>query len=208
MCCRPRRIPVTEAAKVDLLARQQGQIFAICSEAAIETAPLMPVLPPPGPVASPQERFTVGSVTPLVIGATGAVFFGACAAGGCMAHQYLPALLLLLFVLPPAYISRLGGDITITPEGVIHRSLFGTFRLDWRSITGIEVGAADGTMVLHGEDKRLALAPLGMWSGRQRSQAQALFAKWVLDLGLTAYPSNAAAYKSSRNVRVRRRAGT
>ena len=119
-----------------------------------------------------------------------------------MAKQYGPIAGFVFFVLLGAYMIVSAGRFALDQNAISHKNVFGTFRLPWSEIRQIEVGAADGTLVLHGENKRFVVAPPSMWSGSEKPAAFELLQKRIESTGITPYPSNTAGYKMHKNVRV------
>jgi len=105
-------------------------------------------------------------------------------------------------VLSGIYTILAAGKFVFNQEGVTHRTAFGMHRIHWKEVKNIEIGAADGSIVLHGENKRFILAPPSTWSVPEKFDAYSFFARKVQDSGIAPYTSKIAAYKIHKNVRV------
>ena len=151
---------------------------------------------------SSPSSYEVGLLSYKIIGWVCVIFFAGCAIGAFIAKQYGPISIFAFFVLMGAYMIVAAGRFALDMQFITHENIFGTFRLSWDEIKQIEIGATDGTLVLHGENKRFVVAPPSMWSGPQKPTAFALLQKKIEGTGLTPYPSNTAAYKTHKNVRI------
>ncbi len=113
-----------------------------------------------------------------------------------------PALFFFFFTGLGLYLILAAGSFDLDEQSLTHQSAFGRWRIGWNEIVSVEVGQVDGTIVLHGTDKRFILAPPGYWRGVDR--------KLVLDFVLAQLEarkvpmktSRGAAYKIMRNTRV------
>ena len=94
------------------------------------------------------------------------------------------------------------GSFDINGEGLFHKSSFGEWRILWSEISCVEVGEMDGTLVLHGDDKRFILSPPGWWSGADKNDAIAFVIKQLDVHNLTPKKSRTAAYKIMKNTRI------
>jgi hypothetical protein len=130
------------------------------------------------------------------------LFFLACSVGAFVAGQYWAALFFWVFILMGVYMIVVGGHYTISDDNITHRNMLGTYRIAWRDVKRVEVGAQDGSIVLHGDNKRFVLAPPAMWSGKQKPDAFTFFTNKIKRSGITPYPSSTAAYKMHKNVKV------
>jgi len=151
-----------------------------------------------------SEHYEVKLGSYKVVGWLGVVFFTLCSAGAVWSRQYRPIAVFGFFVALSIYTILAAGEYCFNQEDVTHQTVLGTFRyrIRWEEIKSIEIGAADGTIVFHGEDKRFVIAPLSAWSGPQKLDAYKLFAQKVSDLGIEPYTSRVAAYKIHKNVKV------
>ncbi|MBX3628014.1 MAG: hypothetical protein KF892_23600 [Rhizobacter sp.] len=146
-------------------------------------------------------RFSVLSYQ--IIGAVCGLFFAGCALGAFMAKQYPPIAIFAMFIAMGIYMVVAAGRYEISAQAITHQNPFGKFRIAWSEVLRVEVGS-QGSVVLHGENKRFALAPPASWSGRQKPEAYELFQKRIEEIGAIVYPSNTADYKTHKNVRVPR----
>ncbi|XAH22531.1 hypothetical protein AAFF27_21370 [Xylophilus sp. GW821-FHT01B05] len=147
------------------------------------------------------NTYRFGVLGYLLIGAVCGLFFIACAVGAFLAQQYPPIAIFAVFILMGLYMVASAGSFEISDKAVTHRNLFGTFRMAWAEVRKVELGT-QGAIILHGENKRFALAPPGYWSGRQKTEALALLRKAVERSGAIRYSSYAADFKIHRNVRA------
>jgi hypothetical protein len=71
----------------------------------------------------------------------------------------------------------------------------------WQDVREVEFGS-QGSIVLHGKDKRLVVAPPAAWSGLHKSEAFDLMRSKLDTPDIRSYPSNLADYKIHKNVRA------
>jgi hypothetical protein len=148
-----------------------------------------------------SPAFEVGLLTYKVIGWLCCVVFVGASVGEFLARQFGPAYCFLLFVPLGAYLIASAGSILISEKNVEQRNTFGRYRIEWSDVRKIEVGNY-GTIILHGKEKRFALAPPGYWSGKQKPDALALLQRKLTELHVAPYRSNVGDYKVHKNVRV------
>ena len=146
--------------------------------------------------------YRFGVLSYKIIGAVCALFFAGCAVGAFLARQYPPIAIFAFFIFMGLYMITSAGSSEISERFITHRNLFGTFRMAWAEVRKIEFGT-QGSIILHGENKRFALAPAAYWSGKQKPEAFDLLRKTIDQLGIVSYPSNTADYKIHKNVRLR-----
>jgi hypothetical protein len=91
--------------------------------------------------------------------------------------------------------------LIFTDESVTHRTLFGVFRIRWEEITSIEFDA-QGTLVLHGENKQFVIWPVDAWSGKQKREACEFIQNKINQMSVTPSPSMWASVKNHKNVKV------
>jgi hypothetical protein len=154
-------------------------------------------------IDSSTDSFEVGLLSYKIIGWSCVIFFAGCSIGAFMSKQYGPISVFAFFILMGTYMILAGGHFSLNSQAITHHNIFGTYRLPWNEIEQIEVGIADDTIVLHGANKRFVVAPPSMWSGSKKTAAFALLQKKLESIGITPYPSNTAAYKVHKNVRVK-----
>jgi hypothetical protein len=95
--------------------------------------------------------------------------------------------LILVFIPLGAYLIASAGSIRISENNIEQRNIFGRYRIEWSDVRKIEVGNY-GTIILHGNEKRFALAPPGYWSGKQRPDALALLQRKLTELHVCHIP--------------------
>lgn len=101
-----------------------------------------------------------------------------------------------------AYMVLGAGSFDIDDQGILHRSSFGAWRIRWDEIVRVEVGAGEGTMVLHGDNKRFILSSPGGWDESVKEEAFAFVVRQLESRQIPFQPSGVAAYKVMKNTRV------
>ena len=149
-----------------------------------------------------EFSYRFGVISYKIIGAICAIFFAGCTVGAFLARQYSPIAIFMFFVLMGAYLIASAGSFEISEKFITHHNLFGVFRMQWVEVKKIEFGR-QGTIILHGENKRFVIPPLVFWSGKQKPEALNLLRNTIDQLGVITYPSNTADYKIHKNVRCR-----
>ena len=145
--------------------------------------------------------YRFGVLSDKIIGVVGTLFFAGCAVGAMLARQYPPSAIFAFFFCMSAYMIVSAGDFEISERDITHRTLFSTFRMAWAQVKKIELGT-QGSIILHGENRRFVLAPPAFWSGKQKHEALGFLRKTIEQLGVESYSSYAADYKTHKNVRV------
>jgi hypothetical protein len=149
-----------------------------------------------------SKHYEVKLTTYTVVGWLGVVFGILCSVGAFLARQYGPIIGFGSFVVLGIYTILGSGKLGFDQDGVLHQTAFRMYEIYWKQVTGVEIGAGDGTVVLHGNNKRFVVAPPSFWSGAQRIDAYSFFAKKIQDTGITPRASRIAAYKLHKNVRI------
>ena len=101
-----------------------------------------------------------------------------------------------------AYMVLGSGSFDIDNEGLFHRSSFGAWQIRWDEIDTVEVGAGEGTMVLHGSNKRFILSSPGGWDESVKDEAFAFVTRQLESRKIPFKESGVAAYKIMKNTRV------
>jgi hypothetical protein len=117
-------------------------------------------------------------------------------------QQYLLAAGCLVSAAFGAYMVLGSGSFDIDSEGLCHRSSFGAWQIRWDEIARVEVGAGEGTMVLHGNNKRFILSSPGGWDESVKDEAFAFVTRQLESREIPFKPSGVAAYKIMKNTRV------
>lgn len=148
-----------------------------------------------------ESHVTIGTVKPLGY-VCGAVFVG-CAYFAFRAGQFGPALGFLPFVLLSAYLVYSGYTRHSIDSSVLTTvSAMGRrYQLAWSEVKWIEIGTG-GTLVFHGENKRLVFSPPAVWRGPEKPHFFQLMVAELEKRNLRPIPSNTADYKTNKNVRV------
>jgi len=148
------------------------------------------------------KTYQVGLMSAKIIGAVSGIFFLACGVLAFISQAYGTLPVFGFFTLLGLYLLLGSGNFEISEEAISQRNIFGHFRILWHEIQKVEMGA-QGTIVLHGENKRFVLSAPTFWSGQQKPEAFEFFRTKMEGLGVIFYPSNVADYKIHKNVRVR-----
>jgi hypothetical protein len=148
-----------------------------------------------------MRSYQVSLLTPKVIGWLCCVVFIGASVGAFVAGQVGSAYGFLIFVLLGALLIAIAGSIGVGEKTIEHKNIFGHYRMAWSDVRKIELGNY-GTMILHGEGKRFALAPPAYWSGMQKPEALALLQRKLTESQIAVYRSNVGDYKIHKNVRV------
>jgi hypothetical protein len=148
--------------------------------------------------------FKVGLPMSKIFDWLGVVVFTGSAIGAFLAHQYGPAYI-FTFVAPLYIIHIICGpsQFIFDEESVTCKSMLATYSIDWREVNGIGFGNK-GTLVLHGDNKRLLVPPPEKWSGPNKHEAYDLVQKKLKESGLKPNPCNTA-FTFNKNVRVSRK---
>jgi hypothetical protein len=101
-----------------------------------------------------------------------------------------------------AYMVLGSGSFDIDNEGLFHRSAFGAWQIRWDEISGVEVGAGEGTMMLHGNNKRFILSSPGGWDEAVKDEAFAFLSRQLESREIPFKASGVAACKIMKNTRV------
>jgi len=119
-----------------------------------------------------------------------------------LSQMYWPAAACIFSALFGVYMVLGSGSFDIDSDGLIHKSSFGTWKIRWDEISSVEVGEVEGTMVLHGNNKRFILSSPGGWDASVKDDAFAFVVKELEARNLSPQPSGTAAYKIMKNTRV------
>jgi hypothetical protein len=111
-------------------------------------------------------------------------------AGGCVVSAFFGAHMVLR-----------SGSFDFDGEGIVHRSSLGTWSIGWDEISRVEV-SGEGTMVLHGSNKRFILSSPGNWEESIKDEAFAFVTGQLEARHIPLRPSVTAVYKTMKNTRV------
>ena len=95
------------------------------------------------------------------------------------------------------------GSFDSDHDGRRHNSSFATFLIAPGEITRGEIGEVEGTIVLHGSNKRFILSSPGGWDASIKDQALAFIFQQIATHEIPTYQSKNAAYKIMKNTRVK-----
>lgn len=115
---------------------------------------------------------------------------------------YLPGAGFTLASLFGVYAVLSAGSFAIDAQGLTHQSSFGKWHIRWDEITRVEIGEVEGTLVLHGNNKRFILSSPGWWSAAEKEAAFAFVVKQLEARNIPPQPSRIAGYKMMKNTRV------
>jgi hypothetical protein len=136
-----------------------------------------------------------------LVGWVCAVGFAAGGIAALFARQYFAAAGLFLFVALGIYIVLAAGSFSFSEQDIVHSTRFRRYLITWDQVRVIEVGN-HGSLVLHGDGRRFALAPVSYWTGKEKEAAAELLSRKIETLGLKTYRTNTGDYKTHRNVQV------
>jgi hypothetical protein len=118
------------------------------------------------------------------VGWVNVVLFTAGGIAACLARQYSAGGGLLLFVGLGVYIILTAGSFSLGEQDIVHSTRFRRYLITWDQVRTIEVGN-QGSLVLHGDDKRFVLAPISYWTGKEKEAAAELLKRKIKTLGLS-----------------------
>lgn len=101
------------------------------------------------------------------------------------------------------YLILCAGTYEFDESGITYKCRFGQWSMHWMDLTGVEIGQADGSIVLHGSNKRLVLMPTSCWHGSDREQAAQMLDRKIEEKHIVPFVTRTAAYKSNKNTRVK-----
>ncbi len=120
-----------------------------------------------------------------------------------LAGLYWPAAASAFSALFGVYMVLGAGSFDIDSDGLIHTSSFGTWQIRWEEITRVEIGEVEGTIVLHGSNKRFILSSPGGWEASIKDSALAFIFQQIATHEIPTYQSKNAAYKIMKNTRIK-----
>ena len=94
------------------------------------------------------------------------------------------------------------GFFVIDEQGIAHQSAFGRWRILWREVGYVEIGAADGSMVFHAGEKQFVLSPPQWWPNDARANALEYLYAQIEAHKLPMRQTRSAAFKVMRGTRV------
>ncbi|HIJ89349.1 MAG: hypothetical protein OEV89_00635 [Desulfobulbaceae bacterium] len=94
------------------------------------------------------------------------------------------------------------GSFDIDMHGLTRTSSFGAWHIRWDEISRVEIGEVEGTLVLHGSNKRFILSSPGWWSAAEKDIAFDFVVKQLEARNIPPQPSRTAGYKIMKNTRV------
>lgn len=112
-------------------------------------------------------------------------------------------LLWAAFELLGIYLVLCGGTYDFDESGVTYTSRLGKWFIKWADVTGVEIGEADGSIILSGQNMRFSLLPVGWWHGTDRELAAKLLTRKLEEKGILPITTRTAAYKTMKNTRVK-----
>ncbi len=157
------------------------------------------------PVPMPSNeigKYQLGMRSYRNIGWAMFVLCALCLVGAWSAQLYWPTVLFVLFGAGGLYMALGAGGFEMDAAGIRHYSTFGTWAIKWDEIRHVDIGDADGTFVLAGDNKRFVLSPSGWWSGPDTGEALDFLVEQLKARNLPPQPSRTAAFKFMKNTRV------
>jgi hypothetical protein len=154
-----------------------------------------------------SRAFRVHVLIYQVVGWVCALLAAGASLAAYLAGQYGPSAVFIAFVALGVFVIVCAGSILLSEDSVTHDSLFGRYRIEWNQIRSIEVGPY-GTLVLHGDGKRLVLTPPAYWSGHDKREAREFLAQKIRVISPPITASRTADYKLHKNVRIKRAAAS
>jgi len=118
-----------------------------------------------------------------------------------LSQQYLLAAGCIVSAVFGAYMVLGSGSFDIDSEGLFHKSSLGAWKIRWDEISRVEV-SGEGTMVLHGSNKRFILSSPGGWDDSVKDEVFTFVSKQLEARGIPPQPSVTAIYKIMKNTRV------
>ena len=149
-----------------------------------------------------HQSYRIGLRGYQIVGWICALFFIGCCIGATLAAQYEPAAAFTPFILLGLFLILGSGSFEVSEDGLAHECAFGSFAISWPEVRKAEFGT-QGTLVLHGVDKRFVVAPVGWWSGKQKSDAFELVRRKLAELQISPMPNKFADYRIHKNTRRR-----
>lgn len=142
----------------------------------------------------------VGWVSVILFGAAGALAF--------RANEIYASLGFVLLMLFSGYVVLLGYNrYAIDRHEIWSRSFLGSENcIRWDEVRSVEVGTG-GSLVFHGDNKRLAFPPASLWKGTYKAEMYQLLVSEVERRKLVLVRSRSADCKVSKNVKVKRAKG-
>lgn len=137
-----------------------------------------------------------------IIGWVGLLFCLCGAIAALVEREFIVSIFFATFSTLGLYIILGAGHYEFNDTKLTHHSYFGTWEILWSELSKVEIGEADGSLVLHGTNKRFTISPPNYWSGKDKNDALVFIFKKFEDLGLILQPSKSAAYKTMKNTRV------
>lgn len=135
----------------------------------------------------------------------GWVWFAVCLAimvAALLSGLYLPAAGIGFSSLFGGYMALGAGSFDIDSTGLTHTSSFGAWQIRWDEITRVEIAEVEGTLVLHGPDKRFVLSSPSWWPDSVKQEAFAFVIGQLETRNIPPIPSRTAGYKFMKNTRV------
>ncbi len=148
------------------------------------------------------KTYRVGMVPYKVIAWICVLFFLSAAVMAWLDGAFIPALIFLAFVALGIYMLLSAAYIVLNSRIVSVHSALGTYQIRWDEVRWVEASAS-GTLVLHGDAKRLALPPAAVWSGADKPALFSALHEEFNRRGLKLVPSATADYKMNKNVKIR-----
>ena len=148
------------------------------------------------------KTYRVGMAPYKVIAWICVLFFLSAAVMAWLDGAFIPALIFLAFVALGIYMLLNAASIILNNRTVSVHSALGAYQIRWDEVRWVEAGTS-GTLVLHGDAKRLVLPPATAWSGTDKPALFSALHDELNHRGLKRVPSATADYKMNKNVKMR-----
>ena len=150
---------------------------------------------PPEPRQASLTQVWLTGIACIVIGTFAAVM-------SWRAGQVKVSPLFLVFVALGVYLVLCAGHVTVDRTFIAVTTYIGRYQLPWNEVKRVEVSAS-GTLVFHGQGKRLVFPPAWLWSGPDKRALYVLIVDQLRARSLIPERSTTADYKTHKNVRVK-----
>lgn len=134
------------------------------------------------------------------------VMFGACAFFSWRAGKelWLP-ILFLVFAALGAYILLSIGQLELSSKTIVRRSPLSHHEIGWHEVRRIEMGKQGDAIIFSNEEKRLVAMGTAYWSKENTAEAIRFIGVQAAERKIEFITTASAAYKLSKNTKVKRR---
>lgn len=93
------------------------------------------------------------------------------------------------------------GRTEMSEEVIMHKSLYGRFRIKWDEVQEINTDRMGNTILFKGKGKQLAIPGTSFWSGKDKKRMMELYSRQVKMREIPVKYTQAAIYAISRGTR-------